>query len=247
MPFGLTTFPLSSFDSSLQTFTYDFATSSSILLSTQNLVSAVSLDKTLDSPLGLEFESPFTEYLLTPSLDDEALPALDNDYLSLFPSPALPTTSLRPNPPPRIRSTPSLLPSPPTPSVRAPRPTGFRGADTSLTPLDAPIQSRTYVLPSVTSRKRKTVPIERALAKRKRAATPAEDAEEDDEEIPADLKAAVERKRLQNTVAARRSRLRKQARLGELEEANKELVEENEGLKSRVAELEKVLKSVGLL
>lgn len=118
-------------------------------------------------------------------------------------------------------------------------PTGFRQVE--LLPLDAPIQSRSSVLPSATSRKRKTAGAERALAKRGRTETPA--AEEaashgspalgdgDAGDLPADIVAAVERKRLQNTLSARKSRARKQARLQELET-------ENDALRARIAELE---------
>jgi cell division protein FtsB len=49
--------------------------------------------------------------------------------------------------------------------------------------------------------------------------------------LPADIVAAVERKRLQNTLSARKSRARKHARLQELET-------ENEALRARIAELE---------
>ncbi|KAK4052682.1 hypothetical protein OIV83_001969 [Microbotryomycetes sp. JL201] len=132
-----------------------------------------------------------------------------------------------------------------SPQVQAKKssPTGFRGSDASLVPIDAPIQPRQYVLPSVTSRKRKTVAVERALAKRSRSVKPAdaavvsatdETALQDD--IPADLAAAVERKRLQNTLSARKSRARKQERMAELEA-------ENAVLKTRIAELEAALAS----
>jgi hypothetical protein len=113
-----------------------------------------------------------------------------------------------------------------------------------LLPMDAPIQSRNSVLPSATSRKRKTAAAEKALAKRRKSdgddgtpAPPEQDADAlavEGEDLPADIVAAVERKRLQNTLSARKSRQRKQARLQELES-------ENDALKQRVAELEKML------
>ena len=138
-----------------------------------------------------------------------------------------------------VASTPSAstMPAPLAPPKRAP--TGFRQVD--LLPLDAPIQSRNSVLPSATSRKRKTAGAERALAKRGRTATPAiEDSalhsspalvDGGAEDLPADIVAAVERKRLQNTLSARKSRARKHARLQELET-------ENVALRARIAELE---------
>ncbi|KAM0786768.1 hypothetical protein ACM66B_002203 [Microbotryomycetes sp. NB124-2] len=121
-------------------------------------------------------------------------------------------------------------------------PTGSRNSDSTVVPMDAPIQPRQYVLPSATSRKRKTVAVERALAKRGRSTKadseapppvePAQSQAQDD--IPDDLVAAVERKRLQNTLSARKSRARKQERLAELEA-------ENASLKARVEELEALL------
>ncbi|POY73598.1 hypothetical protein BMF94_3131 [Rhodotorula taiwanensis] len=128
----------------------------------------------------------------------------------------------------------------PTPTCAAKKaPNGFRPGE--LLPLTAPIQERKSLLPSATSRKRKTVGAERALAKRTRTSeTPAlEEAvaaspmlgDVDESDLPADIVAAVERKRLQNTLSARKSRARKQARLQELEA-------ENDALKARIAELE---------
>ncbi|BGP54853.1 hypothetical protein JCM8202_003360 [Rhodotorula sphaerocarpa] len=141
-----------------------------------------------------------------------------------------PTPTLRPTLTPTLTSTAS--------AKRVP--TGFRPVDPL--PLDAPIQHRSSVLPSATSRKRKTAGAERALAKRGRTeipaleeagqASPAHPAE--DEDLPADIVAAVERKRLQNTLSARKSRARKQARLQELEA-------ENDALKARISELEALL------
>ncbi|KAL8286851.1 hypothetical protein RQP46_003857 [Phenoliferia psychrophenolica] len=144
--------------------------------------------------------------------------------------------------------------STPKPRVRGPstRATGFRGASTKLVPLDAPIQGRHYHIPSATSKKRKTTAVERALLKRQCGDTPvpadlaATPASEDEEEIPDDLLAAAERKRLCNTLAARKSRARKQGRLAQLEGENQTLVAENEKLKKRVDELELLLRGVGL-
>lgn len=54
------------------------------------------------------------------------------------------------------------------------------------------------------------------------------------EELPADIVAQVERKRLQNTMSARKSRARKQMRMQELEEENRGLMEENQRLKAQL-------------
>ncbi|GJN89621.1 hypothetical protein Rhopal_002608-T1 [Rhodotorula paludigena] len=183
------------------------------------------------------------------------------------PAVAVPTSSttfLRPNPVPSIppphaltpvtSALPSFAPPPPTPALsstssssKRPKPTGFRAGSTPLLALDAPIQPRNSVLPSATSRKRKTSAAEKALAKRAKTSPPLDALDEaavvgapaatggdDGDELPEDIKAAVERKRLQNTLSARKSRARKQARLQELEG-------ENDALKQRVAELEALL------
>ncbi|GAA5946403.1 hypothetical protein JCM10213_006557 [Rhodosporidiobolus nylandii] len=169
-----------------------------------------------------------------PPLPSSDAPALAVDFSSSAPS----TTFLRPNPPP---PTPALdAASTPAPKRgRKPAPTGFSASSTPLLPMDAPIQSRNSVIPSATSRKRKTAAAEKALAKRRKsgdepASSASPDAAPGGEELPADVVAAVERKRLQNTLSARKSRARKQARLQELET-------ENEALKARVAELERML------
>ncbi|GAA5822199.1 hypothetical protein JCM11251_004890 [Rhodosporidiobolus azoricus] len=219
------------------------------------------------SGCGSSNTSPLSEFLASPmfSVPGSAMPSTTFSELPL-PSPAtaapsffpplpstldfsssvLPTTTfLRPSPP---------LPSPPAASSafsavsftqakgkRPTKPTGFAPTATPLLALDAPIQSHNSVLPSATSRKRKTAQAEKALAKRRKSGSP--DEEEgtpapadggEAEDLPADIVAAVERKRLQNTLSARKSRARKQARLQELET-------ENEQLKAKVEELESML------
>ncbi|GAA5902941.1 hypothetical protein JCM6882_009167, partial [Rhodosporidiobolus microsporus] len=177
-------------------------------------------------------------------------PPLPSTDLSSFAYSAPASTFLRPSPPLPTPPLPVPSPSPALPSTakgkkRPTKPTGFAPTATPLLALDAPIQSRSSVLPSATSRKRKTAAAEKALAKRRKSdgsedGTPAPAPElgaaavEGDEDLPADIVAAVERKRLQNTLSARKSRARKQARLQELES-------ENEALKARVEELERIL------
>ncbi|GAA6057425.1 hypothetical protein JCM3770_002457 [Rhodotorula araucariae] len=181
-------------------------------------------------------------------------------------APAPTTTILRPLPPaPFAPPLPTSGATAVTPTAAAagaskkrPAPTGFRPGAPALLPLDAPIQTRHSVIPSVTSKKRRTSAAEKALAKRgvtpapvpaapvggadgasaagdaAAAAAAADDHDGDADELPADIVAAVERKRLQNTLSARKSRARKQARLHELEG-------ENEALRRRVDELETLL------
>lgn len=62
-----------------------------------------------------------------------------------------------------------------------------------------------------------------------------------DPEIPEDLVAAVERKRLQNTLSARKSRAKRLALVNELQERNEVLERENDRLVKRVGELEALL------
>lgn len=64
-------------------------------------------------------------------------------------------------------------------------------------------------------------------------------------DVPSDLVAAVERKRLQNTLSARKSRQRKAAKLDELEARNKVLDEENAQLRRKLAWLESQLTALG--
>ncbi|GAA6058830.1 hypothetical protein JCM10212_002774 [Sporobolomyces blumeae] len=140
-------------------------------------------------------------------------------------------------------------------SSSRPEPNGFR-TTTPLLGLEAPIQTRNPVLASSTSRKRKTAAAERTLAKRNRVeASPpaalsnaaadgdtsmvsAPPAPVDASDLPADIVAAIERKRLQNTLSARKSRARKQARMQELEEENRLLSEENDLLRRRLEAFE---------
>lgn len=136
-----------------------------------------------------------------------------------------PDTSIEPsffNTPmtPALHSFPAMAPQPtsaPESSTSAsgkPRrksqPTGTRKNVTpeTLVPIDAPIQQRKYLAPSATSRKE--VP---ATFARKRARSQAF-GEDDEEEVPQggptmSEEEAIKAKRLQNTLAARRSRKRK--------------------------------------
>lgn len=192
-----------------------------------------------------------------PSRQSSVTSSTTSPYLSTLPS--LPTPSA------------SCVAAPAPPAAKKPkgphRPTGFRGSSTTLVALDAPIQSRQYSGPSSTAKKRKTAVVDRELAKRSRtsstpaptpaptvvaAPVPAPAAVEstpalnDEDEIPADLLDLAERKRLQNTISARRSRARKQERLGELEQANQVLEEENQRLRERLEKLEAIVGPLGL-
>ena len=172
-------------------------------------------------------------------------PPFNFDGLYTMPSPTTPSldpTSLHPSP----RS--AAVAAPPTPG-RRPRkslPTGTRKNITpdALVDIDAPIQKRTYVTPSSTSRK--DVPA--AWLKKKRARSQAfgeEDELEEDLAVgPNDLD-AIEAKRRQNTLAARRSRKRKLEYQRELEMSIEREKEEKEMWRQRAMLYQAVLESHG--
>lgn len=106
------------------------------------------LDRTLESPLGLGFDSPFSEQFL-------ASPMFSTDRSMPFDSPTVDYTSLFDVVPSTVPSATATAPTKATKSKKIKTP------KSTLLPLDAPIQPRNYVTPSATSRKRKTVPVER--------------------------------------------------------------------------------------
>ena len=222
----------------------------------------------LTSPM----ESPFDDFLSTPGLRNEDFPSADFtsplivdsddfgapfqhtplfDDVGLFEPP--PSSDKRP-----ASSLSSSLPldamysvSPTTPALDASPlfaspsrfssnlPTGTRKNLTpdALIPLDAPVQSRNYPTPSATSRREPP---------RKRSRTEA--LGDDDEEAFKGMSEldALAAKRLQNTLAARRSRRRKLEHQLELEtnlEREKQLKEQ---WRSRALTLEALLMSHGI-
>ncbi|KAM0749679.1 hypothetical protein T439DRAFT_381253 [Meredithblackwellia eburnea MCA 4105] len=131
-------------------------------------------------------------------------------------------------------STSSPVCAPPTPA-----------STPALPSLDAPVAARNYLLPSKTSRKRKTSLVEKELAKRQCVPTSTgleTLAKVEEGEIPQDLVDAVERKRLQNTLAARKSRAKKAENERKLTEENEQLARENAKLRAQVELLEQRLK-----
>lgn len=202
--------------------------------------------------------------------------------LTTMPPPELPTyvtsthsglssTSPKPRSPPTstlniVNSTPSTVRN----RTANKKYTGTRPGLTSekLIPMDAPVQTRNYILPSSTSKKElpaafadKVAQVQLANSKgKKRARSEVDDSplldatEENNVELggvnlphssAASLQAAIEAKRLQNTYAARRSRARKLEYQKGLEEEVKVLREENEGLRNRVKHLENVIRGGG--
>ncbi|KAI0769115.1 hypothetical protein BD413DRAFT_605136 [Trametes elegans] len=172
-------------------------------------------------------------------------PSFNFDGMYTMPSPTTPSldpTSLHPSP----RS--GSMPTPATPA-RRPRknlPTGTRKNITpdALVSMDAPIQPRKYVTPSSTSRKE----VPTAFLKKKRARSQAfgeEDELEDEVNIDQNDLDAIEAKRRQNTLAARRSRKRKLEYQRELESNVEREKEEKEMWKRRAAVLQALLESHG--
>jgi hypothetical protein len=223
----------------------------------------------LTSPM----ESPFDDFLPTPGLRNEDFPAdftspliVDGDDFGapfhntpLFDDAGLfePRSSSDKSAAPSLSSTINLdamySVSPTTPALDAsplfasPRrlssnlPTGTRRNLTpeSLIPLDAPVQSRNYPTPSVTSRRDPP---------RKRSRTEALGDDDNDDEANQDMTGldAIAAKRLQNTLAARRSRRRKLEHQLELEanlDREKQLKEQ---WRSRALTLEALLMSHGI-
>jgi len=122
--------------------------------------------------------------------------------------------------------------------------TGFRNTSVQPIAIDAPIAARNYVLPSATSRKEVPVLIQRQIKKRKLGKK--EDAAVLDAMVDVDVPGAADgldkeivdaiaQKRLQNTVAARRSRQRKQEELQRLKDERDEWKERCQLAEARLA------------
>jgi len=123
-------------------------------------------------------------------------------------------------------------------------PTGTRKNVTpeSLVPQDAPIQSRKYRTPSATSRKELPLTFAR---KRARTREPGEEEEDDVAGPTISEEDAIKTKRLQNTLAARRSRKRKLEYQRELEDAIEAERKEKETWRARALILEALLRDKG--
>ena len=168
------------------------------------------------------------------------------DGLYTMPSPDTPSldpSSIDASPSAPPIDTPSLTPSE-IASRRKSSPTGTRKNITpeSLIPFDAPIQPRKYLTPSATSRKE--VP---AVFKKKRSRSTAFGEEEDGGDESAqnvDLE-AIEAKRRQNTLAARRSRKRKLEYQRELEATVEKEKEEKDQWRTKALFYKALLESHG--
>jgi hypothetical protein len=225
----------------------------------------------LTSPM----ESPFDDFLPTPGQKhddfgaDFTSPLIVDDGGATFDSPLFhdsglfePASNKIPSNDPFFRSfsnsqmytispaTPALEPSHimrpnPAPSLSRPSnvPNGTRKNVTpeSLVPLDAPVQPRKYLTSSVTSRKDEPA--------RKRARSQAFDDDEDEQQEGSSKGTeldSITAKRLQNTLAARRSRKRKLEYQRELETALDQVRAEKEQWRARAMTLEALLTSHGI-
>ncbi|KAF7791458.1 hypothetical protein EIP86_002474 [Pleurotus ostreatoroseus] len=155
-------------------------------------------------------------------------------------TPSLDPTSIHasPNAPPL--DTPMLSPS--SGSRRKNQPTGTRKNITpeALVPYDAPIQPRKYITPSATSRKE----VPAVFAKKRARSIAFEEDEEDDLVSGVDLD-AIEAKRRQNTLAARRSRRRKLEYQRELESSVEKEKEEKDQWRTKALFYKALLESHG--
>jgi hypothetical protein len=166
---------------------------------------------------------------------DLPLPDMDDMYRISPGTPAIDTPSLQSSP---LHVDQSSV----VPTRRKAAPTGTRKNITpeSLVPYDAPIQQRKYRLPSTTSRKE--VP---ATFARKRARTQTPGVDEGDVGPSLSEEDAIKTKRLQNTLAARRSRRRKLEYQRELEDALEAERKETEMWRARALVLEALLRDKG--
>jgi hypothetical protein len=194
------------------------------------------------SPLiadGDDFGAPYHN---TPLFDDVGLfepPSSSDKRVAppLFPSVHLDDMYTISPATPALDASPLFVP--PSSRLSSNLPTGTRKNLTpeALIPLDAPVQPRNYLTPSVTSRKEPP---------RKRSRTEALGDDDDEANKDAGDLDSVAAKRLQNTLAARRSRKRKLEHQLELEINLEHEKQQKEQWRSRAMTLEALLLSHGI-
>jgi len=193
-------------------------------------------------------DEPLFEHLTFEKLNaDRRSLALDSLSLRL-PSEALdsPTSSTSPVSPAGSRGKRSTGKQATKTSRRKSVPTGTRKNVTpeSLIPVDAPIQDRKYVSESATSRKE----LPAVFARKRKRASSELDNEEDLLAAPPTTNemSAIEAKRRQNTLAARRSRKRKLEHQRDLETTIDNERAEKDAWKQRALAFEAILNSNGI-
>ena len=127
----------------------------------------------------------------------------------------------------------------------------FNGVrNTKIKPIDfeAPTMSRSYVIPSVTSRRKVPAAIPAKITGTKRAKTVLADVNDDEildpADLPDELLSAIEIKRRSNTVAARRSRMRKASYIQGLQDEIDSLKGEVTDWRKKYEELEEVVRAL---
>jgi hypothetical protein len=192
------------------------------------------------SPLIAEGDDFGAHFHDTPLFDDAGLfepPSSDKRATaSLFPSVNLDSMYTISPATPALDASPLFAPPPPRLSSNLPNGTRKNLTPDALIPLDAPVQSRNYLTPSATSRK--DLPHKRSRT----------EALGDDDEANEDMSGLdpVSAKRLQNTLAARRSRKRKLEHLLEIEANLDHEKQQKEQWRSRAMTLEALLMSHGI-
>jgi hypothetical protein len=197
---------------------------------------------------GPDFTSPliadgdeFTHFNDTPLFDDAGFfepPSSSDKRASAhsFPSVSLENMYTISPATPALDASPLFAPPPPRLSSNLPTGTRKNLTPDALIPIDAPVQSRNYLTPSATSRKE-------LPRKRSRTESVADDDEAGEDMAGLDSVAA---KRLQNTLAARRSRKRKLEHLLDLEVNLETEKQQKEQWRSRAMTLEALLLSHGI-
>ncbi|KAL9716735.1 hypothetical protein Ac2012v2_001188 [Leucoagaricus gongylophorus] len=121
-----------------------------------------------------------------------------------------------------------------------------RRSPESVLPLDAPTQPRRYVTPSITSRK----DIPSFYTQKRHTSFPSEGEEDELEEersgIPNTDQQEIEKRRRKNTIAARKSRMKKLEHKIALEQAVERLTTEKEIWKTRALTLRSILHKHGI-
>jgi hypothetical protein len=192
------------------------------------------------SPLIADGDDFGAQFHDTPLFDDVGLfepPSSDKRATAtLFPSVNLDSMYTISPATPSLDASPLFAPPPSRLSSNPPNGTRKNLTPDALIPLDAPVQSRNYLTPSATSRKEPP---------RKRSRTEALGDDDEANEGTGDLD-PIASKRLQNTLAARRSRKRKLEHLLEIEANLDREKQQKEQWRSRAMTLEALLLSHGI-
>lgn len=247
-PYAYLTSPMdeSPWDDMLTTPLCDLADSASDMLTSPAIIDAGEFDDYGGLPLFPDGTVSHTDTVKETYSSQPGLRDMSFDGMYRMPSPSTPSldpASLYASP--RVPSThPSQPPAPKGRNRSAPTGTRKNITPEALVPFDAPIQPRKYVTPSVTSRKE----IPATFAKKRARSQAFEDEEDARGPTPSMTEAeAIEAKRRQNTLAARRSRKRKLEHQRDLELGLEALRAENEMLKAKAQSYQMLLARHGIV